>query len=249
MAAKNYRKLQAKLLKGKDISDGLRFFNEISRHIENHSEKLMSMDKKTFPSFDFVEVRDSSVHGKGIFAVRPIPAYTLITLYPSHLTFVMDAAFSTEVRIKSNIPEMIRNKYTNMENVASACAYLHVLPNGQKIIGIPELTDDKQYLAHMANDSAVLFTDEEEYKKSSLERTNASWWYFWANTMGIVTMRTIEADEEILLPYGYAHWTTCKVCRGIPANKCSQCRQVCYCSKKCQKLDWKTHKHACRTHL
>jgi hypothetical protein len=31
-----------------------------------------------------------------------------------------------------------------------------------------------------------------------------------------------------------------------PLSACSQCKQVFYCSKECQKSDWKSHKLNCR---
>ncbi|CAC5420554.1 unnamed protein product [Mytilus coruscus] len=37
----------------------------------------------------------------------------------------------------------------------------------------------------------------------------------------------------------------CFVCGKGEAKRCSSCKQVLYCSKKCQKADWKTHKTMC----
>ncbi|XP_071160664.1 uncharacterized protein [Mytilus edulis] len=37
----------------------------------------------------------------------------------------------------------------------------------------------------------------------------------------------------------------CFVCGKGEAKRCSTCKQVLYCSKKCQKADWKTHKKMC----
>lgn len=38
----------------------------------------------------------------------------------------------------------------------------------------------------------------------------------------------------------------CSVCHAPQKFICSQCRSVCYCSKECQKIDWKTHKYQCK---
>jgi hypothetical protein len=42
----------------------------------------------------------------------------------------------------------------------------------------------------------------------------------------------------------------CGHCRKVEGRKgefkrCSQCKQVAYCSRDCQKADWKSHKAAC----
>jgi len=34
-------------------------------------------------------------------------------------------------------------------------------------------------------------------------------------------------------------------CRGMTTTRCSRCKKVYYCSRVCQKADWKTHKEQC----
>jgi hypothetical protein len=38
---------------------------------------------------------------------------------------------------------------------------------------------------------------------------------------------------------------TCKVCYKTSTEKCSQCKAAHYCSRECQKKDWKEHKKIC----
>lgn len=38
----------------------------------------------------------------------------------------------------------------------------------------------------------------------------------------------------------------CEVCRKPAKQFCSSCREVFYCSRDCQKQDWKTHKAKCK---
>ncbi len=37
----------------------------------------------------------------------------------------------------------------------------------------------------------------------------------------------------------------CKVCQKVSTSQCARCRQVTYCSRECQKANWKTHKVQC----
>jgi hypothetical protein len=44
---------------------------------------------------------------------------------------------------------------------------------------------------------------------------------------------------------------SCQVCEkgkaeGVKLSFCNSCRSVSYCSRECQKADWKTHKHICK---
>ena len=38
---------------------------------------------------------------------------------------------------------------------------------------------------------------------------------------------------------------TCFVCKRENPKSCSHCHNICYCSKECQKSDWKRHKIEC----
>eukprot|EP01084_Bolivina_argentea_P304320 525520_1 len=41
----------------------------------------------------------------------------------------------------------------------------------------------------------------------------------------------------------------CPSCHQLASLRCSRCRKVCYCSVKCQKIDWKLHKKLCKKPL
>ena len=43
---------------------------------------------------------------------------------------------------------------------------------------------------------------------------------------------------------------TCTVCRTISEKQllCNNCKRICYCSRHCQKQDWRQHKNVCQNH-
>ncbi|KAF2503385.1 hypothetical protein BU16DRAFT_39086 [Lophium mytilinum] len=45
-----------------------------------------------------------------------------------------------------------------------------------------------------------------------------------------------------------AELQSCIICRKKPARLCATCRSCSYCSKKCQKEDWPTHKFLCKAY-
>lgn len=44
-----------------------------------------------------------------------------------------------------------------------------------------------------------------------------------------------------------AAWDSCPCCENKGTKTCSECRDIAYCSAKCQKADWKYHKHLCKS--
>ena len=40
--------------------------------------------------------------------------------------------------------------------------------------------------------------------------------------------------------------TRCRLCLKAATKKCGNCKDVSYCSRECQKTDWKEHKEACK---
>ena len=43
-----------------------------------------------------------------------------------------------------------------------------------------------------------------------------------------------------------SHKEECAFCKLDASNKCTRCKKVYYCSKQCQKNDWKRHKRTCQ---
>ena len=55
------------------------------------------------------------------------------------------------------------------------------------------------------------------------------------------------SQDIFLAPVRHFHAGVCFTCYCFPTEekhlmKCSQCQLVSYCSKPCQKSDWRTHK-------
>lgn len=57
-------------------------------------------------------------------------------------------------------------------------------------------------------------------------------------------VRTKEFNKDIKF-IGINPKGSCKICHNFTKMKCSGCRNIYYCSSKCQKKDWKTHKKYC----
>ena len=64
-------------------------------------------------------------------------------------------------------------------------------------------------------------------------------------TAVILAMCSWESVPDVAVVLGDK--SRCHVCLKKPVQKCARCRNVSYCSKECQKLDWNDHKRHCST--
>jgi hypothetical protein len=55
--------------------------------------------------------------------------------------------------------------------------------------------------------------------------------------------------EDTVKAFKYKMIDRCFVCNNHTKNVCSKCMKTKYCSKECQKSDWKNHKPKCKKRL
>ena len=78
--------------------------------------------------------------------------------------------------------------------------------------------------------------------------------YVEAPNLGIATHHSIEEAAAALKASGSTsakrQAVGCQMCGKVGADHkvCGKCKSVVYCSKECQKLDWKKHKTVCILH-
>jgi MYND finger len=59
----------------------------------------------------------------------------------------------------------------------------------------------------------------------------------------IMAMCSWECSADVVALLGDK--SRCRFCLKQPAKKCARCKEVSYCTKECQKMDWKEHKKSC----
>ena len=95
-----------------------------------------------------------------------------------------------------------------------------------------------------------LFTNKVKNRKQVETFTETLWWKFlFALQMGLQILKgplsSRNAYITMLMDYFRSAYGHCISCDNIGKLKCSQCGFIRYCSKACQKKDWKTHKEFC----
>jgi len=164
--------------------------------------------------YNFVEARNSSIHGKGVFATEDIPKNAIITFYPAHAIKKGRACIinDTDRCFKKNIEK----------NSRGYSVYLS-LKNSVELIGNPNNTSNPLLLGHMINDASknvfegisinetknlVKFKNKcaEYYMYGSKKRNCAFLINKDETVVCVVASRDINKGEEILTYYDPMYW-------------------------------------------
>lgn len=172
-----------------------------------------------------VEVRDSSIHGKGVFATKKIPKDAIITFYP------IDAIHSCktlETLLPSNSPSKFESGIENHYLHEYGYTYRNEKNESTNtIIGDPFRHDELKLVGHMINDSSTNVFSSIKYedvckieicKNAILKyyadgKTKRNCEFIEVRTEALpipvcccIATRNIKAGEEILLTYEHLYW-------------------------------------------
>ncbi|VBB17728.1 SET domain-containing protein-lysine N-methyltransferase [Yasminevirus sp. GU-2018] len=146
-------------------------------------------------------IKKSPVHGLGVFSTSIIPKGTPITFYPVHGIWTKTG---DRVGFKKNIPlpeEFDPNQYT------------WDLRSGTSIVGSPKVYSNNE-CGHLFNDATKI--DVDDSIDENIVKNKICAYYFnnkpncttveYGDKMCIVTLRDIEAGEELYIEYGHQFW-------------------------------------------
>ena len=76
-----------------------------------------------------------------------------------------------------------------------------------RLMGVPRLWRQPAYLGHMANDPVGYAPTKEKYKELAEATGNAAFVGLACGLcVAVVATRSIQAGEEVLVPYTYGYW-------------------------------------------
>ncbi len=163
-----------------------------------------------------IYIKDSNIHGKGIFAKENIKKGTIITLYPPHYVVLYpDGRISenngmvTKRVWKSNIVENNNLEYNDAQHIP----YEFMIDENFSICGDRQLINDMNFVGHMSNDG-VNYSFKNDYNKKDLnlytkldiKKNNSKIDIIDDIYVVIITTKDINIDDEILTRYGYDYW-------------------------------------------
>lgn len=177
---------------------------------------LVNLRPVTLKYASNIEVKNSKIHGRGVFAKTKIPKNTVVTFYPAHAIHLDTDLVAIEDNFIKKVKEC---KYDKLYGI-SEHSYNYSFLN---IIGDPNQTDNPQLLGHMLNDAVgnvfsginfdklndkILFKNTTaKYIILGMKNRNCIIKYHKKYPLAyILTTRDIEKDEELLLLYGTMYW-------------------------------------------
>jgi hypothetical protein len=184
--------------------------------------------KNGLPFKNCLEIKESSIHGKGVFAKRDISSGMIVGVYPCH-GVIEDRKYSFIPYYSKYFDEQI-----GFED------YKIYIGNNKFIFGIPSIQED--YLAgHLINDSypyvneLALVNDFETFSKQfekytiySLSNNNCRF-IRYNGLLYIKTIKPIKYGEELVTSYDTSYW-----CKSMDLVKCEEMLAK-YCSSLCGK--------------
>jgi hypothetical protein len=168
-----------------------------------------------------VELRNSAFHGRGLFAKQSIRKGQLITMYPAHVVLYARPGHKKVMsfpaaELEEKLGSEWSQKFRNFQE------YLFQLDREWQILGHPSLDSDPSFLGHFINDGACItsldgITEDQAlrcyvggqvnyYTKLSRKRQNVKYANFGNLAVGIVALRDIRPDEELLALYSVQYW-------------------------------------------
>jgi hypothetical protein len=174
--------------------------------IKHRKEQLMS--SKLPITINKSLVKQSKIHGNGLFAKVNIKKGDIITFYPCDiLQYYPDKNRSKDGhKVGLICSDDLATKYKS--NMNHYKCYAYDINDSYSIIGFPEINDNPSYLGHICNDGARSHNekDKEIYMKVTLIKSNATFHVICDCIVAVVAVKDINIDEEILVPYTPGYW-------------------------------------------
>lgn len=163
------------------------------------------------PAFDLkaTEVKASTIHGRGLFAIQDFKKGDIVTFYPAHIIeLTPHGNRSKDGHMKIRLPCHPSIPVPKHEDINE---YLLSISPTIHICGIPSIDKDPSYCGHLINDGARPSSDPRShpiYEMVSKTKANVTFSLIHDTLMAMRATRDIEAGEEIFVSYGLPYWKT-----------------------------------------
>lgn len=159
--------------------------------VSNHIGYKLYLMKAQIFELNKVIVKNSKIHGKGVFAKRKIKTREIITFYPADILIISEEGEK----------HAIYDEKYNVNDILKFDNYKYDIDKFLSIIGDPRKDKNMSYVGHLIND---VYNKCENYEINSI---NANAVFLVINNLVVVIAnKEIEDGEEILVNYGLNYW-------------------------------------------
>lgn len=196
-------------------SDDINDINCVINHLYNKGLNKSILRRLRLPiTINKCVIQNSSIHGKGVFALRDIKQGELITLYPpDYIKYIsrLTGKGSEQTWYHCQYSSGGHLEYDiDMSRLNELDLYSFSINDSFHIMGDPLLLDNPGYLGHMINDGAAITEHGEEHERiycsHSLSLANSVLVTSKHCIVMVYALRDIHKGQEILTSYGSDYW-------------------------------------------
>lgn len=185
----------------------------LSNRTLNLSESLF-MKTVPFP-LNKVYVKQSKIHGDGVFAQTRIHKGEIITMYPCHVLIISpNEDYGTPGNVAMHVnSDLVCRMYGETWRMSESFQDWHFycldVTKRYRIVGLPELRNDPAHMGHLINDAAKPSNDPRShqiYIDVSTSKMNCVFYPLVPSMTAVVAHKDIEPNEEVLACYGLPYW-------------------------------------------
>lgn len=149
---------------------------------------------------DDIEVKQSTIHGNGVFAKRDIPKDNMVTIYPTQYIY-------------ENIGNLKHERFANAEHFDYDHRYA-IKTTHYHVIGDPTRLENMMLVGHILNDSACNF-DKGNYAVQHVKNIVGRYILSSDNNCAfkeihdiiyLKAIKDIKKDDELFVSYGPGYW-------------------------------------------
>ena len=155
-------------------------------------------------NINHIELKESNIHGLGLFTKEPIKKGDFITFYPADIVAYETGNGSAAIGYSQRFLEHYE---TPAEHIKSCNRNILTVDKFYSITASRIFDSDLAYAGHFINDASSK-DSLEEYLEEVKEKQNCEFVEIRPNNLhvGIGAIRDIEPGEEILSSYGFKYW-------------------------------------------
>ena len=156
------------------------------------------------------EVRASTIHGKGVFALEDIPIFTPVAIYPIDYCCFNMGKEEIRLQTRNDVPSYNQNyKVLNQYRINYSLNTENTALDDMEVCYVADPAKQDYGHAHLINDAGCMTEDSLEawdaYMRT-FQHSNVIEYHIGTFGLFFIAIRDIKAGDELLYHYGMSYW-------------------------------------------